>query len=247
MEHIYIAMVDTPGVFAAVIRGFLRQKYIHVVVGMDAGMEEAYSFGRRDPRIPFFAGFEREDKRKILKAFPTADYMVYELACSGEQKESLQRRLRQDYRKRFRYHYAVPGLPFIAWGRPFYLKNQYTCSSYIARILQENRICIFKKHFSLVTPKDFYLYPDKRVIFEGSLADFVGKAHEEDAVGQAALAAKRRRKACGPLVTEAEAAMGVSTEALQDREAPYDKDTGQMLHGLYGVRPSERVVAVYGS
>ena len=76
-------------------------------------------------------------------------------------------------------HYAVAGLPFLVAGRPFYLKNRYTCSSYIARVLQENQIRISGKHFSLVTPKDFYLYSDKKVIFEGSLAEFVGKSVEE--------------------------------------------------------------------
>ena len=110
MEHIYIAMVDTPGIFAAVIRGFLKQRYIHVVIGLDAGLQEAYSFGRRNPRIPFFAGFEREDKEKILRAFPTAAYRVCELACSREQKEEIRERLRQDYKKRLRYHYAGPAV-----------------------------------------------------------------------------------------------------------------------------------------
>ncbi len=173
MEHIYIALVDTPGLFAALIRRFLRQKYIHVVISMDEELKEAYSFGRRNPQIPFFAGFEREDARKILRAFPTADYMVCELTCSRQQKEEICEQLKKDYVRRRHYHYAVPGLPFIACGIPFYWKNQYTCSSYIARLLEEHGICISKKHFSLVTPKDFYCYPDKRVIYEGSLAEFV--------------------------------------------------------------------------
>ncbi len=172
MEHIYIAMVDTPGLFAALIRRFLKQKYIHVVISMDEKLEEAYSFGRRNPQIPVFAGFEREDKSKILQAFPMADYMVCELTCSREQKEKIQEQLRKDYIRRWRYHYAVPGLPFLVCGIPFYIKNQYTCSSYIARLLNENHIRISKKHFSLVTPKDFYLYPNKKVIFEGSLKEF---------------------------------------------------------------------------
>ena len=183
MEHIYIAMVDTPGVFAAVIRRFLRQKYIHVVLGMDAGLEEAYSFGRRNPRVPWFAGFEREDKRKILRAFPTAAYQVCELECSEEQKAGIRERLRQDYRRRYHYHYAVPGLPFIALGRPFYLKNQYTCSSYIARLLEEHKIRIADKHFSLVTPKDFYEYEEMEPVFEGELSKLVEEdeaAHRED-------------------------------------------------------------------
>lgn len=173
MEHIYFAMVDTPGVFAYLIRRFLRQKYIHVVISMDEWLEEAYSFGRRNPRIPICAGFEREDKYMILQAFPTAEYMVCELECSAQQKESIRERLRKDYKRRFSHHYAVLGLVFLICGIPFYQKNHYTCSSYIARLLHENHIPISSKHFSLVTPKDFYLYPNKKTIFEGSLAEFV--------------------------------------------------------------------------
>lgn len=173
MAHIYIAMVDTPGIFAYLIRRFLRQKYIHVVISMDEGLEEAYSFGRRNPRIPLSAGFEKEDKEKILRAFPTADYMVCELTCSEEQKNHIRRQLEKDYRRRWHLHYALLGLPFIVWGHPFYQRGHYTCSSYIAKLLKENGIPLCEKHFSLVTPKDFCLYPHKKVVFEGSLAEFI--------------------------------------------------------------------------
>ena len=190
MAHIYFALVDTPGVFAYLIRRFLRQKYIHVVLSMDACLEEAYSFGRRNPQIPLSAGFEREDKRKILRAFPTADYMVCELTCSSEQKAAVRKQLESDYRRRWHYHYAVIGLPFIVCGRPFYQKNHYTCSSYIARVLADSGICMFDKHFSLVTPKDFYLYPDKKVLFEGSLAELVMRTGDNGSAQDFALAAK---------------------------------------------------------
>lgn len=173
MDHIYLAMVDTPGLFAYIIRRFLGQKYIHVVISMDARLEEAYSYGRRNPRLPFFAGFERENINKILRAFPTAEYMVCELECSTAQKEKIRERLREDYRRRMHCHYAVLGLVFIACGIPFYQKDHYTCSSYIARLLHENNIDISQKHFSLVTPKDFYVYPNKRTVFEGRLSEFV--------------------------------------------------------------------------
>lgn len=173
MARIYIALVDTPGIFAYLIRRFLKQKYIHVVISMDAELEEAYSFGRRNPFIPVIAGFEKENKEKILRAFPTADYMICEMECKREQKEQIRETLEQDMKQRFRYHYAVLGLPFILWGRPFYQKNHYTCSSYIARLLAENGIQVSQKHFSLVTPKDFYEYPDKQVVFEGALEEIV--------------------------------------------------------------------------
>ena len=69
MSNIYIAFVDTPGFFASIIRRVIKQRYIHVAIGLDETMEEAYSIGRRNPAIPFFAGFVKEDKEKILKKF----------------------------------------------------------------------------------------------------------------------------------------------------------------------------------
>lgn len=123
---------------------------------MDAELEEAYSVGRRNPAVPLFAGFEKEDKRKILTVFPTADYMVCSIECSLVQKEAIRQELRLAMQERFHYHYAVAGLPFILWNIPFYQENHYTCSSYVARVLEEHGVCHWEKHFSLVTPKGFH-------------------------------------------------------------------------------------------
>lgn len=173
MVHIYIALVDTPGFFAAIIRRYLKQKYIHVVISMDAGMEEAYSVGRRNPFLPFFAGFEKEDKRKICRAFPKAEYMICELEVSETQKNRLREQLHRDYEHRFQYHYAILGLVTLVCKKAFYQKNHFTCSSYVARILEENGIFISEKHFSLVTPKDFYGSLYQKKIFEGRLRELL--------------------------------------------------------------------------
>lgn len=173
MAQIYIAFADTPGLFASLIRLVLKQKYIHVAVSMDPGLEETYSIGRRHPSIPLIAGFEKEDKRKILRAFPEADYMVASIECTEEQKEYIRERLRETMKKRFRYHYTILGLPFLLMNIPFYQKNHYTCSSFAARLLEEAGVCSWGKHFSLVTPKDFMEYDGKRILFEGSLRDLV--------------------------------------------------------------------------
>lgn len=173
MAHIYIAFVDTPGLFASLIRKYLKQRYVHVVISGDADLTEAYSVGRRNPAVPVIAGFEKEDKVKILHRFPTAFYRVCELSCTFKQKQKIMERLRADYQRRFQIHYAVCGLPFLVMNIPFYLKDHYTCSSYIARILQENGISVSQKHFSLVTPKDFIEYSGMRQIFEGTLSEIV--------------------------------------------------------------------------
>lgn len=172
-SYIYIGLVDTPGLFASIIRRVIRQKYVHVVIGLDARLEEAYSVGRRNPAIPFFAGFEQEKKEQILKVFPQADYMVCRIACTKEQKEFIKEMLHTCMKERFSYHYTLLGLPFLLWNKPFYEENHYTCSSYAARLLEEAGVLQFDKHFSLVTPRDFMEYPDKELLFEGPLRELV--------------------------------------------------------------------------
>ena len=91
--------------------------------------------------------------------------------------KSIARQLLQCYKQRKRYHYCIIGLPFILFQIPFYQKNHYTCSSFVTNILEQNGISLFQKHFSLVTPRDFYELEQTETIFEGSLHDFNRKVY----------------------------------------------------------------------
>lgn len=175
MEKLYIALVDTPGLFADLIRKTIKINYIHVVLSLDKNLTEAYSVGRRNPFIPFFAGFEKENLHKIHSAFPTARYKIYSIDCDKEQKEKTAKELLKYYENRFHYHYCIIGLFFLLMGKPFYQKRHYTCSSFIARLLETNNILSFSKHFSLVTPRDFYEYSNQNIIYEGSLDSLCSK------------------------------------------------------------------------
>ena len=167
MDKIYLALVDTPGLFASIIRRVIGIDYIHVVLSMDAELNEAYSVGRRNPAVPILAGFEKEDARKIEEVFPTAKYKIVSMECTKEQKEKISRQLQECFSRRFRFHYCILGLPMLLCNIPFYQKNHYTCSSFVASILEENGFDLFGKHFSLVTPRDFYELEHTSLEFEG--------------------------------------------------------------------------------
>lgn len=178
MEKLYIALVDTPGIFAWLIRKVIKINYIHVVLSLDEELTEAYSVGRRNPFIPCFSGFEKEDSEKICRAFPTARYKIYSIDCTGVQKRRIAEQLNSCYENRFHFHYCIIGLPFLLMGKPFYQNNHYTCSSFVARILEENHVLSFSRHFSLVTPRDFYEYCEyekQELIYEGTLREFCGR------------------------------------------------------------------------
>lgn len=183
MEKIYIAFVDTPELFASALHGYLKQKYIHVLLSLDENLDEAYSFGRRNPAVPLVAGYEREDKERILRSFPDADYMIGAIDCTAEQKEQIREKMRLWYEHRWRYHYAVMELPFIAMGRAVHRSRHFTCSSFAAKFLSDAGITSFAKDESLVTPKDFYEWDGYTCIFRGKLRELV----EEEPVRERAM------------------------------------------------------------
>lgn len=175
MEKLYISLIDTPGLFAFFIRRFTGISYNHVALSLDPELQEVYSFGRRWLPVTYFAGFIREHTEKVLRKYPFARYKIVSIDCTPEQKQAIHEVLRNCYERRFHYHYSVVGLPFLVANVPFYLKNQYTCSSFLARLLADHEILLFDKHFSLVTPRDFYELPEADTIYEGSLSFFVAQ------------------------------------------------------------------------
>ena len=101
--------------------------------------------------------------------------MICSIPCTQKQKKFIQEELHEAMKNRYRYHYTILGLPFLLFGKPFYQKNHYTCSSYAAELLEKAGVCTWNKHFSLVTPKDFYEYKGKKKIFEGSLRELTDR------------------------------------------------------------------------
>ena len=81
----------------------------------------------------------------------------------------------KDYNKRMRIHYAVIGLPFILMGVPFILRINIPVLLILERFCRKNGIRVSSKHFSLITPKDFYECEKLRVLFEGRLSEISTK------------------------------------------------------------------------
>ncbi len=179
MAKLYVGLVNTPGLFATIIRKYLKIPYVHVVLGFDPNLEEAYSVGRRFIHLPIIAGFEKEDLDHIAKKYPCATYKIMSVNCSMEQKQQVMDMMRECYENRYTIHYAVFGLIFLLWQKPFFQKRHYTCSSFLGKVLQENHILEFDKDFSLVTPKDFYDREDLDFVFEGGIWNLVRDEYEE--------------------------------------------------------------------
>ena len=67
------------------------------------------------------------------------------------------------------------GLPFLVLKKPFHQKRRYACSQFVARTLEHYGIRKVDKHWSLVTPKDFYEMPDKKILYVGTIEGYLDK------------------------------------------------------------------------
>lgn len=172
-EKLYLVLIGTPGIFATIIKAVTRIKYIHIVLGMDEDLKNCYSFGRRNPKVPILSGFEQEKMDKVIEKYPKALCMVTEIECTKEQKKQIWGRIRYYEANAKRYHYTILGLPFMLVNKPFHQKRRYACSQFVARTLEDYGVRHFKKHYSLVTPRDFYEMPDKKILYVGTVEGYL--------------------------------------------------------------------------
>src|SRR5574344_1492173 len=130
-EKLYLVLIGTPGIFATIIKAVTRTKYIHIVLGMDEDLNQCYSFGRRNPKIPILSGCEQEKMDKDIEKYPRALCMVTEIECTPKQKEDIWGRIHYYEANAKRYHYTVLGLPFMLINKPFHQKRRYACSQFV--------------------------------------------------------------------------------------------------------------------
>lgn len=175
-ETLQLVLVGkTTGIFASLIKAYTKTDYIHIILGLDKDLKYCYSYGRRYPAIPVISGFEREELDKVVKVFPKVIIRVTEITCTPAQKKAIQSRIDYYYKKRFKYHYCILGLPFLLINRPFHQKRHYTCSQFVGKMLLDHKIMTFDKHYTLLTPKDFMLMAAQNITFEGTVQDFIKK------------------------------------------------------------------------
>lgn len=171
-EKLYLVLIGTPGIFATIIRMVTKLKYIHIVLGMDEDLDECFSFGRRNPKIPILSGFEQEKMDEVVAKFPRALCMVTEIECTKTQKELIWGRINYYKANAKRYHYTMLGLPWMLLNKPFHQKRRYACSQFVARILEDYGVRKFDRHYSIMRPGDFYNMPDKKILYVGTVEGY---------------------------------------------------------------------------
>lgn len=172
MESIYLVLTATGTLFSRCIGFYTKERYNHVSLCLDSGINEFYSFGRKIRWFPLIGGFvvERIDSG-LFKAFGNTTCVIYRLEICDEKYEVLKQSVDTFISNKKKYGYNLLGLLGVMLNMPFKRKNKYFCTQFVSAVLQECGIHDFGKDPSLVTPHDFYDITELVPVYEGKLSD----------------------------------------------------------------------------
>ena len=172
-RRIYIVLSQTNTYPARAIHFYTKEPYAHASISFDDDLEEMYSFARRGTYNPFNAGFIREDiDTGVFGRFSSTTCCVFELEITNKQYYSLRKEINVFVQNMDYYSYNYLGLLGAAFNIPIKSKQKYFCSQFVAYVLQQSKINIFDKDYSLIKPRDIRINPYLKPIYQGKLAEY---------------------------------------------------------------------------
>lgn len=168
-KKIYIIMSYTGSIFSKFLRIILKNKFVHVSIGLDKELQNVYSFGRKRPRTMLPGGFVKEDMNKISHIFKKAECQIFELEITEKQYEILKKEIKKFIENENAYGYNIFGLIPLNFNIRFERKKHFVCSQFVGRLLQEAGIYTNDKNYSLIKPNDISKIKGLNKVYEGKM------------------------------------------------------------------------------
>jgi hypothetical protein len=170
---IYVLLTDTGTLFTMLIKHFTAAPYNHTSLALDSGLNQLFSFGRKQAGNPFMAGFVEEDVGEgTYLQFPNTRCKLLRLSVTKQQREDAEEFIRSMQRERDGYRYNLLGLLGVLLKCDFKVKKAYFCSQFVAESLSRSGIRLWERPSALVTPNDFLHHPAFETVYEGLLHNY---------------------------------------------------------------------------
>ncbi len=110
-KHVYIVISQTGTLLSRFLKLVTKAEYNHASISLVPDLSTMYSFGRKNPYNPFWAGFVTESARfGTFKRFSKTRIVVLDIAVSEEQYLAISRRIQIMTMLKQHYHYNYLGL-----------------------------------------------------------------------------------------------------------------------------------------
>ncbi|WP_141502601.1 hypothetical protein [Paenibacillus luteus] len=179
--EIYVLLTNTGTLFSKTIRWYTKNMLNHASIAFDSDLNEVYSFGRKNPSNPFFAGFVKEDVRGEF--FEHSTCALYRCTISHCAYINIRNQIHYMEKNRDQYKYNLLGMLGIMLNIEMKRDYAYFCSQFVASVFEESGVNLVNKPSLFVTPADLENTTLLELVYNGKLHAYTGVQEEIKATG----------------------------------------------------------------
>ncbi len=169
-QYVYVVLSNSGTLPGWVIGKMTRYPYCHAMLSLTADCRELYSFGRRKVHNFLDGGFVIENRDgPFFTHFSQTQCRVLQISVTQEQFQALEQELAvfRRHAREYEYDYLGICLRYFRLKKTFF--RRYTCSHFVAEVLQRSGISRFPQGTMLVRPEDFMKLNNLNILYEGAL------------------------------------------------------------------------------
>ena len=170
--YIYIVLSHSSSVISKAVYLYTRDEYTHASISIDRNLECLYGFGRKWSRFPFIGCLKRElMDQGFYSLCKTVPGVILKFDVTEEQYRRIKRALHFYVKNKDLYKYNFLGFIGYMFKTEFRSKRRFTCSEFVAHLLQLSKVVEFDKPLNLIRPQTFTELGGQ-VIYKGDLKRF---------------------------------------------------------------------------
>lgn len=169
---IYIVLSHSSSVISKAIYLYTRDEYTHASISIDRNLEALYGFGRKWPRFPFIGCLRRElMDQGFYSLCKTVPGLILKFDVTEEQYRRIKRLLSFYVKNKDLFKYNFLGFIGYMFKTEIRSKKRFTCSEFVAHLLQSAQVVKFDKPLNLIRPQIFTELGGQ-IVYKGDLKSF---------------------------------------------------------------------------
>ncbi|MGN0672985.1 MAG: hypothetical protein ACI4KJ_00905 [Anaerovoracaceae bacterium] len=171
-KYVYVVLSKTPSKFAKMIRTFGGMTYNHASIAFDEDLREMWAFARKKNNLPIDAGVVQEfPERFTLNKEKNVPIRVYRIPVNDEQFNKVHENV-MDVHNDEDYHYNFFSMLFYPFAGGFPTDKAYTCSEFVATLLNDFTDIDMDKPCSSYVPEELHIILEPYLMYDGNLMDY---------------------------------------------------------------------------
>ena len=151
---VFVMLTHSKKGFGRVVKFMTHAPYSHASISFDSSMDRLYSFASRDGHTMIPLGMATESLDQYKKATKDAIFTLYVKLVDKEDKDLMERKVKEMYNRRTEFRYDIPGVVKNFFGQRSANEKRYFCSGFVAYILNSGKRQATDKPSDMMRPMD---------------------------------------------------------------------------------------------